>query len=302
MFETVDSVRRKEAALINTIPALAAAFNQFSDMLAELRKYNQLQLQNLKGITENKNNSRAKLCRQVQVISGMLKSWASDVGNYEVVFASNYSPSTLRNMRNHQVFSAVSLVCSIAEQHITDLEPYGMTTQLWENFISALNDYEDKMIAPTLAIRNRKAYTSIIDEIDADIRKHLRERIDTAILVLEESNPMFVARYKAARAIYNFAATHKKHLAETDAPAVISGTITDTSGAPVPGASVQLDGTGLITTTSPDGNFNIAATAGQKALILISKTGYIPALQNNIPLHPGLHLTRNFILSCLETG
>ena len=53
---------------------------------------------------------------------------------------------------------------------------------------------------------------------------------------------------------------------------VITGTIVDESGSPIPGATVLVEGTGIGTATDLDGNFSIDAPAG--AILVVSFIGY----------------------------
>ena len=52
----------------------------------------------------------------------------------------------------------------------------------------------------------------------------------------------------------------------------ITGTVTDSTGVPLPGASVSIENTGIGTTTDFDGNFSIEATIGDQ--LVISYIGY----------------------------
>ena len=52
----------------------------------------------------------------------------------------------------------------------------------------------------------------------------------------------------------------------------VTGTVTDESGAPIPGASVSIDGTSVVTTTNFDGNYSISASEGD--ILVVSYVGY----------------------------
>src|SRR5690606_5687898 len=53
----------------------------------------------------------------------------------------------------------------------------------------------------------------------------------------------------------------------------ITGTVSDTSGTPLPGVSIVVDGTNRGTTTDFDGNYSISANAGQ--VLIYSYLGMI---------------------------
>lgn len=58
----------------------------------------------------------------------------------------------------------------------------------------------------------------------------------------------------------------------TFAQQTISGSVTDESGLPLPGATVAVEGTSTGTTTDFDGNYSIEASDGQT--LVISYVGY----------------------------
>ncbi|HVS97421.1 MAG TPA: SusC/RagA family TonB-linked outer membrane protein [Puia sp.] len=58
-------------------------------------------------------------------------------------------------------------------------------------------------------------------------------------------------------------------------PQAISGTVTDSLGRPLAGASVQLKGTRQGTVTGPDGRFELK-DGGERRVLVISFTGYVP--------------------------
>lgn len=217
MYETVELLHRKHQPIIQSVPALAAAFSQFSAMLINLRAHIQTSISDRKGITHDKNRSRAKLSHYILVVSGMIKSFASDTNNLELFGAAHYTPSDLRNMRNHRVYSVACIVRSLADKHSQQLVPFGLTSELWSKFLAAISDYENRMHSPETATKMHAACTKAIKNIDADIRRHLHDRIDTAIRVLEESNPQFVAIYRGGRSIINHAATHASPAAPPEA-------------------------------------------------------------------------------------
>ena len=53
---------------------------------------------------------------------------------------------------------------------------------------------------------------------------------------------------------------------------MVNGKVTDASGAPVKGASIQVKGTTVGTSTDDNGNFTIAAEKG--AVLLVSNVGF----------------------------
>ena len=52
----------------------------------------------------------------------------------------------------------------------------------------------------------------------------------------------------------------------------ITGTVTDSTGVPLPGASISIENTSVGTTTDFDGNFSIEATIGDQ--LVVSYIGY----------------------------
>ena len=57
----------------------------------------------------------------------------------------------------------------------------------------------------------------------------------------------------------------------------VKGTVKDSTGSPIIGAAVVVEGTTVGTTTATDGSFTINATDGQT--LVVSYIGYIPATQ-----------------------
>jgi iron complex outermembrane receptor protein len=82
-------------------------------------------------------------------------------------------------------------------------------------------------------------------------------------------------------------------------PAAVTGRVTDTSGAVVPGASVKLKsraGETTAVTTDPNGQFRAASLAGGEYDLSAESPGFARFLRSAVPLRPGETLTLDLVL------
>jgi len=296
MYRTVITDCEKVTTEMQSIPALWTNYQTFKAKVEELDDMIQLQMKQLKGIAEDKRESRERMMYLLIKVSATLKGYADETGDMELYRAAHYSPSGLRAMRDDAVYEAANIVLDLANTHSANLGPYGFTAALLTDFGDAIVDYKSKVSEPEEAIKMRKFYTRSIADIDHLIRELLARRIDNGIEILGLTHPSITQKYKNARVIYDRNGRRKESI-ELSVPTngVFMGIVTNGDGLPVEDAIVRIEGTTLNTYTDPDGEYMIEVPSGTYNIV-VWKDGFAETRDNDIDIGAGDSVEKDFVM------
>lgn len=297
MYRTVITYCEKVTTEMQSIPALWNNYQTFKTKVEELDDMIQLQMKQLKGIAEDKRESRERMMYLLIKVSATLKGYTGEIGDMELYRAAHYSLSSLRKMRDDAVYEAASIVYDLADAESANLGPYGFTAALLTDFGDAIADYKRKVSEPEEAIKMRKFYTRSIADIDHLIRELLNRRIDNGIEILGLNYPAITKKYKNARVIYDRNGRRKESI-ELSVPTngVFMGVVTDGDGLPVEDAIVRIEGTTLNTYTDADGEYMIEVPAGTYNVV-VWKYGFMEARDNDVDIGGGDSVEVDFELT-----
>lgn len=302
MYRTVIAVCDKVAPSLQAVPALWTNYQLFKATVAEYDDMVKKQIRNLEGLTADKINAREKLIAKIMTISGMIKSYADESSDSDLYATVHFSPSTMRKMRENNLYQSALIVRELTENNFAGLAPYGLTLATLNEFMTIIDDFALKMEEPEEARKMRVAYTAAIKDMDKRLRDLLSRRIDTSIRTIGESDPLLLQKYTSARNVYNYGIRHKKGAITAFIPAILSGKVNDTAGIPVPDALVSVEGTNISVFTDDDGEYLIDTITPGTCNIIVTAENYIEARENNLTFASGDDLTRDFILEASDNS
>lgn len=300
MYRTVIDACDEAEAQLQGVPALWNNYQLFKATVDEFDVVVSMQIRNLEGLTTNKTESRERLISKVMVLSGMLKSFADESEDADLFATVDYTPSSMRKMRDRVLYDAALLVRTTTEAHFADLAPYGIKAADLNEFSGAMDDFASKMDEPEKARKLRKAYTSKLKDLDQRARKLLGRRIDTAIRTIFVTDPMFLSKYMNARSIYDYGSGRKKNEGVDYIPAILSGRVCEPDGTVIVDALVSVEGTSVSVFTDDEGEYLIDTIAPGKYNVVVSAEGFADTRENDLVFASGDDIGRDFVLEIKE--
>lgn len=294
MYRTVEKVCDKAESVLQGISGLWSNYQLFKTAVGELDEAIKGQLKELKGLAVAKTKAKERLVNGLLLMSNMAKAYAKETEDDELFSSLHITPSGLYNLRDEVLLDKARLIKDTVEQHSSHLSPFGFTISIWNDFLSALEDYSNKVEGPAEGVRMRVVLTKEIELIDKRIREILTDRLDTSMYVIGLTDPMTLKNYQSARVIINRMGRHKK--AENIEMGTIGGFVRDENGEGIADAEVLIVGTSISMMTDEEGEYLIDTLPEGMYSIAVKAEGYSEGNENDIKLSSGEVLTLDFLL------
>lgn len=153
------------------------------------------------GVTTDKKASKKSASRDAATMAGRVYAYAAKNGNGELKQAADFSESDLLRLKDSEFAPACQAICDLAGENKTALKDYGVTTEKLAALQAKIDAYAASAAKPRSAIANRSVAKANNKELFKKADGILTERMDKLVEDFAESNPVFVAEYKAARII-----------------------------------------------------------------------------------------------------
>ena len=196
-------------AVISGIPAFLALYNQIKAKIAAIGETAQLKGGSLSGIATGKSGLRQTLTAKTLVISGIVYTYAADIGDQTLKAEMDIKQSRLTRTRDEELAPLCQFVHDRAQTHRAALADYNITASDLTALQTAIDNYKADVPKPRTALSNRKT-------VNANIRTHFKElndffkRFDRQIESLTQINPNFVSTYFSTREIVDPPTKSKK--------------------------------------------------------------------------------------------
>jgi hypothetical protein len=207
MYNAVLNHASQNARVVETLPALQNAYGALKAIVSAITSTMQEQMLVTKGLTLNKAEKRAALCNFANEIAGGLHAWANDKKDIVIRQKTKTTLSALRQLRDEELAPVCRSFYDIAIAGATDIEVYGLTTEVLNAYNTAIENYYNIVTSPRNAVAIRSAYVQKQKELFKDADNILKGNIDKLNLHFRKNNPDFAETYKANRVIINSGAT-----------------------------------------------------------------------------------------------
>ncbi|RYD89255.1 MAG: hypothetical protein EOP50_17805, partial [Sphingobacteriales bacterium] len=176
------------AAVINRVPALAAAVDRFRRFLEQCKEAMAEEQLVTQGITEDKNTLEGRLCQQVAVIAGAASAYATEKGNGELAGEMNFTQRDLGRLGAADLLSTVRRIFSQVNPHIRDLADFGVTQESLDRAKETADAFEGKTSAPRQGINIRSDAGERAAELVSQTNAVLRKSIDKLVRQFETTD------------------------------------------------------------------------------------------------------------------
>ncbi|MDP3150488.1 MAG: hypothetical protein Q8N83_15300 [Ignavibacteria bacterium] len=218
MFESVQAVLNKNNTAVATLPALAEAKTEFTDLIADIIKTDKEYGTATVGKVAVKNSVENELIDVLLPLKGALASLARKTKNTELALLVKFTKTDLQRLGDTDLKNKVSTILEIIEANKTTLANYNVDD-------AEINDLKEKAATFSNATANNKtsftgkvgarvSLTELFDNAD----EVLKVDLDNLMLRMKKNYPDFYIEYQAARVTKDLGGKHKSDEEETPPP------------------------------------------------------------------------------------
>ena len=218
MFESVQAVLNKNNTAVATLPALAEAKTEFTDLIADIIKTDKEYGTATVGKVAVKNSVENELIDVLLPLKGALASLARKTKNTELALLVKFTKTDLQRLGDTDLKNKVSTILEIVEANKTTLANYNVDD-------AEINDLKEKAETFSNATANNKtsftgkvgarvSLTELFDNAD----EVLKVDLDNLMLRMKKNYPDFYIEYQAARVTKDLGGKHKSDEEETPPP------------------------------------------------------------------------------------
>lgn len=203
MAQAVNVVLTKKAyqLLWLTIPGFVKLQASLATEIAFITKNAPLTLRRKTGSAEDKEAARLALCKAALIVAGAVSAYAHEAGNHELLVRVDTTLTLLLGGRGQDSHSKCEDILSAATANLAALGDYAVTQASLDNLQQLLDDYEELLPLPQVAIGSAKGTGQAIDASLDRIDGILNNGLDNLMLKFEDTNPDFFNDYTNARII-----------------------------------------------------------------------------------------------------
>lgn len=265
-------------------PALKDYVAGLQDTLAKINTMQQAQLVSSEGHTQTKEAIKQRVITELLDVVRRAKAYAIVTDNKILQQTVNYSFTSLDRMPQASLMSAVNAVLGAARSKLTDISPYGLTTEMLQQVEQGLLDYTKALPGPKRMIASRKTATGELGNLFAEAGQFLK-KVDVLMDIIITADPLFYQEYKNLRMIDDL---KRKSGRNVEGKTGISGTVSSLeTGLNQPGVKVSIVGTNQSTLTDAEGNYSLPLAAANNYSIKAELKGYADYEEDEIEVIAG---------------
>jgi len=264
--------------ITNGLPNFAANSTVISTVIPQIQLITEQQNTNTTGVTENKNQLKAKLSILIEDNSSKLGAYAKFNNNTILAREIRFSKGKLENASDSKVRDYAQIVYNKAQPLVASLGPYGITAATQTAFAAAITAFNAVLGKPKAVKSEGTIVTNQLKGLFKTANAALAN-MDVAVEIIKLTQPGFYAGYKNARKIVDMGTGRL----------AMKGLVSDAlSGEPLKGAKLEfsLEGNALfaksakaatervIKKTAAKGGFRIKSMPEGVYNVTVKKVGY----------------------------
>ena len=263
------------------IAAFVTAFGLFSTRLDTLIENARIQEELVNGYARQKQQSKLNMSRLSNSIRSKTQAYADTLDNGKVLYDQvNYSFSKLMIMSAPNALSACNTILKRAQEHATDIQPFGVLATDITLLAHYTADFTQAMVMPRQAIAQVKGLTEQIKKDTAYIDNIINKRLSKLMINFQDSSPKFFADFfNCARPVHG-----PTSFTEFDI-------VTKSNGVPINGVSVTAIGATKTYSgkTQADGQLPLKKISPELYDLVFEIPGYHPLQLNGQKAVLGAH-------------
>lgn len=219
-----------------------------------------------KGVGKGKQISQEVVCNLAADAASLTFAYASAIGDQSLKAIMKFSAYDLKRLSKESLIGVLMTIRKGVQANLKELEAYGLSAPYVDLLNMAIGDYTNQVAKPQNAKTDRTTYTRAIKQLFKETDILLKEQMDKLIVGFKKDHPEFVAKYKAARTIYDPPMQRTQIKGK-----VLAGD----SGKMVKYATIALTGTTeLVLQSNAAGNFTIKPVPPGKYQVLVKAEGF----------------------------
>ena len=227
----VEQVMTTNSALWSSITAMGTAVISLSTKIASIKGIRNVQEQDVRGVAVDKESKKKDAINAGLPIIGGLKAYANATANNTLLKKINYSQSELDKCRDTICADRLKIVRDEANNNLSALAPYNITTAKINVLSTAISAYELMIPKPRVAVNVRKNATDALDLLMSDLDAPLKV-IDGLMSTLQPTQTAFFETFSNARLIVD----------SSSGGSGVHGTVSDkTTGAPLINVKISIN-------------------------------------------------------------
>jgi hypothetical protein len=219
-----------------------------------------------KGVGTGKKESHNTACIMAVDAAGLVFAYASATDNHPLKASMDFALSDLKRLNKETLVPTLQNILKGIQANLKELEAYGLSAAHVEMLTMAIEDYTNHVPKPQQAKTVRTTYTKGIIKLIQETDTLLKNQLDKLIVGFKNDHAEFVAKYKAARTIYD---------PPTQRTQIKGKVLVGDTGKIVKSAMVTLTGpTTVALETNAAGNFAIKPLPPGKYQVQIQAEGF----------------------------
>jgi hypothetical protein len=288
MYESVIAYCNNNAATTALVPAFQTALTAFQTVVGQINDTAQMEANVITGITSAKIKSKATLCDQAANLSAAVFAFASTTNNDQLKEEVGFSITDIKRLSDEMLVPTCANIRDAANANITALATYGITDAIVTDFQTAITDYKAKVVSPRNAVSQRSAYSTALSKFFEQANGILKDQLDKMALQFKTTAVGFYVVYRNNRTL----------IGPGTSATQITGTVTNSvTHLPLPGATVEVVGQPLKTTTNMQGFFILKTVSPGSRSIKVNIAGYGEKQEDDLLVKLGKTVTANIAVA-----
>lgn len=193
--------RKEYKPLWQATPGFVKLQGNLATEIAFITKNTPKTIRRKTGSAADKEAARLAVCKAALIVAGAVAAYAHAVGNHELLVRVDTTLSLLLSGRHQDSRDKCDDILTAATANLAALGDYAVAQADLDNLLQLLEDYEDLVPQPQLAIGAAKGVGQAIDAALDRLDGILNNGLDNLMLKYEDPNPDFYRDYTNARII-----------------------------------------------------------------------------------------------------
>jgi len=204
MYKMVHDVLSANATSWEGIPAFVSTAQEFSAKVHLIEVKEQVQSSVSVGVGLVAKTGKADSSEKLLRYAAALKALASTTKNEKLFLEVKFGKSRIINKTKVDIMSLADLVIARVNEFAPELVNFGLTTDEIANVNSLHDELNTYLTSSRKAINTRKLTNKEIVELSREVDALLKERLDSLMLIIKTTDPVFYSNYVNARMVIDY--------------------------------------------------------------------------------------------------
>ncbi len=204
MYKLVSDTLNANVTSWEGIPAFVTTVEEFNAKVHLLEEKEQFQKTVAIGVGKVAKTGKEEGFNKLLRISAALTVLASTAKNEKLLLEVKFLKSTTLYKSRIDFLTKVDTVINKANEHSSELVVFGITVEEIESLLDYRTELEGLMFSARIAINARKNANAELSELEREIDTLIKESIDSLMLIVKDSDPVFYNKYVNARMVIDY--------------------------------------------------------------------------------------------------